>query len=78
MLNLNDKEDQKRAEWMDKYVTVIDMCIGEPDLDKPMGDPTAKVFYKIHYNYDNQSYHTIVCDQFTIRDAVDRAMETTK
>jgi hypothetical protein len=77
MLNLNEKDDQKRAEWMEKHVNVIDMYIGEPYLDKPMGDPTAKLLYKIHYTYDNQN-HTIVCDHSSIRDAVDRAMEVTE
>jgi hypothetical protein len=77
MLNLNDKEDQKRAEWVEKYVSMIDVYVHNSALDKPIDDPTAMVVYKIHYTYDNQN-HTIVCDQFTIRDAVDRAMEVTE
>jgi hypothetical protein len=78
MLSLNEKDDQKRAEWVEKYVSMIDVYVHNSALDKSIDDSTAMVVYKIHYNYDNQSYHTIVCDHSSIRDAIDRAMETTK
>jgi hypothetical protein len=67
MLNLDQPEDQKRVDWIEKYVIAIDFYIKDDE------DPRFVITF-----VDDGEEHMIMCDGPTLRVALDRAMETTK
>jgi hypothetical protein len=67
MLNLDQPEDQKRIDWIEKYVIAIDFYIVDDE------DPRFVITF-----VDDGEEHMIMCDGPTLRTALDRAMETTK
>lgn len=63
MLNLDLPEDQKRIDWLEKYVVSIDFTI------TPDGDPTFRMVYT-----DKDECHLMMTDKPSLRAAIDRAM----
>ena len=67
MLNLDQPEDQKRIDWIEKYVIAIDFYIVDHK------DPRFVITF-----VDDGEEHMIMCDGPTLRVALDRAIETTQ
>lgn len=67
MLNLDQPEDQKRVDWIEKYVIAIDFYIVDHK------DPRFVITF-----VDDGEEHMIMCDGPTLRVALDRAIETTQ
>jgi len=63
MLNLDLPEDQKRVDWLEKYVVSIDFAI------TPDSDPTFKIVYM-----DESEKHLMITDGPSLRAAIDRAI----